>query len=230
MGNGRSSMIRIMIVDDQPLMRDGLASLLNLKDDIEVVATASDGQEAFEKAARLHPDLVLMDIRMPGVNGVEGTRLIHTHLPDIKVLMLTTFRDSELIFAALNEGASGYLLKDMPTDAIVQAIMTVHAGGVVLPQDLTRQVLAELRITKRLDENEQARAVPNKLDALTERELHVLRLLGRGLSNKEIAEELVITEGTVKNHVSNIIGKLELRDRTQAAIFAVRYGITTFDT
>jgi RNA polymerase sigma factor (sigma-70 family) len=223
-------MIRIMIVDDQPLMRDGLASLLNLKDDIEVVATASDGQEAFEKAARLHPDLVLMDIRMPGVNGVEGTRLIHTHLPDIKVLMLTTFRDSELIFAALNEGASGYLLKDMPTDAIVQAIMTVHAGGVVLPQELTRQVLAELRITKRLDENEQARAVPNKLDALTERELHVLRLLGRGLSNKEIAEELVITEGTVKNHVSNIIGKLELRDRTQAAIFAVRYGITTFDT
>lgn len=223
-------MIRIMIVDDQPLMRDGLASLLNLKDDIEVVATASDGQEAFEKAARLRPDLVLMDIRMPGVNGVEGTRLIHTHLPDIKVLMLTTFRDSELIFAALNEGASGYLLKDMPTDAIVQAIMTVHAGGVVLPQDLTRQVLAELRITKRLDENEQARAVPNKLDALTERELHVLRLLGRGLSNKEIAEELVITEGTVKNHVSNIISKLELRDRTQAAIFAVRYGITTFDT
>ena len=223
-------MIRIMIVDDQPLMCDGLASLLNLKDDIEVVATASDGQEAFEKAARLHPDLVLMDIRMPGVNGVEGTRLIHTHLPDIKVLMLTTFRDSELIFAALNEGASGYLLKDMPTDAIVQAIMTVHAGGVVLPQDLTRQVLAELRITKRLDENEQARAVPNKLDALTERELHVLRLLGRGLSNKEIAEELVITEGTVKNHVSNIIGKLELRDRTQAAIFAVRYGITTFNT
>ncbi|WP_077616157.1 response regulator [Caenibacillus caldisaponilyticus] len=223
-------MIRIMIVDDQPLMRDGLASLLNLKDDIEVVATASDGQEAFEKAARLRPDLVLMDIRMPGVNGVEGTRLIHTHLPDIKVLMLTTFRDSELIFAALNEGASGYLLKDMPTDAIVQAIMTVHAGGVVLPQELTRQVLAELRITKRLDENEQARAIPNQLDALTERELHVLRLLGRGLSNKEIAEELVITEGTVKNHVSNIISKLELRDRTQAAIFAVRYGITTFDT
>jgi DNA-binding NarL/FixJ family response regulator len=223
-------MIRVMIADDQPLMRDGLMSLLNLRDNLEVIATASDGQDAFEKASTLKPDIILMDIRMPGVNGVEGARLITSHLPDIKVLMLTTFNDSELIFDALNEGASGYLLKDMPTDTIVQAIMTVHGGGIVLPQELTHQVFKELRKTKQLDRDPSFLSLPKKLEDLTDREQRVLQLLGHGLNNKEIATTLFITEGTVKNHVSNIISKLELRDRTQAAIFAVRYGITTFDT
>lgn len=228
-------MIKIMVVDDQDLMREGLATILNLRPEIEVVGTASDGQGAFEKASELKPDLVLMDIRMPGTNGVDGTRLITQHLPGVKVLILTTFKDSELIFEALEEGASGYLLKDMPTDMIVQAIMTVQSGGVVLPKDLTSQVLKELRRTQQL---EQA-AVETKVQApshnlplheLTERELEVLTQLGYGLSNKEIGEKLFITEGTVKNHVSNLISKLDLRDRTQAAIFAVRYGISTFDT
>ena len=223
-------MIRVIIADDQPLMRDGLMSLLNLRESIEVIGTASDGREAFEKATALKPDIILMDIRMPGVNGVEGARLFASHLPDIKVLMLTTFNDSELIFDALNEGASGYLLKDMPTDTIVQAIMTVHAGGIVLPQELTHQVFKELRKTKKIDHDPSLLNLPKKLEELTEREQRVLQLLGRGLNNKEMAKTLFITEGTVKNHVSNIISKLELRDRTQAAIFAVRYGITTFDT
>lgn len=223
--------IKIMIADDQALMRDGLASILSLKEDLEVVGTASDGQEAYERARELQPDIVLMDIRMPNTNGVEGTKRIRTDLPHIKVLMLTTFKDSELIFEALEEGASGYLLKDMPTDAIVQAIKTVHSGGVVLPEDLTSQILMEMKKGNQLQETTRKEPVHTfSSELLTEREWEVLEQLGKGLNNKEISESLFITEGTVKNHVSNIINKLEIRDRTQAAIFAVRHGITKFDT
>ncbi|MEH6889088.1 response regulator transcription factor [Bacillus sp. JJ864] len=219
-------MIRIMIVDDQSLVRDGLAMLLNLRPELEVAGTASDGEEAVQNAEHLQPEIILMDIRMPHTNGVEGTRLIRERFPHIKVLMLTTFNDSELIFAALEQGASGYLLKDMETDTIVQAILTVHAGGVVLPQDMTAEIVKELKRTK-VDSIAEQHA-PKQIEQLTEREVEVLRELGYGLNNKEIAEKLFITEGTVKNHVSNIISKLELRDRTQAAIFAVRYGVTAY--
>ncbi|MBS4179176.1 response regulator [Lederbergia citrea] len=218
-------MIRILIVDDQELMRDGLATILNLKAEIDVVGVASNGKEAFEKATRLRPDIVLMDIRMPIANGVEGTKLITSSLPETKVLMLTTFNDSAFIFEALEEGASGYLLKDMPTDAIVQAIMTVQSGGMVLPRELTAEIVKEMRKNQVTDHETK---VPKLINDLTERELEVLNKLGLGLNNKEIATELFITEGTVKNHVSNLISKLELRDRTQAAIFAVRYHISTF--
>lgn len=229
-------MIRVMVVDDQQLMRDGLTTILNLKEQIEVVGTAADGAEAFERAKQLLPDLVLMDIRMPGVDGVQGTRLIRGQLPDTKVLILTTFNDSELIFDALNEGASGYLLKDMSAETIVQAIMTVLAGGVVLPPDITAQIVAELRHARGkssgnvLEDRAQIDWQAELPEKLTDREIDVLRLLGYGLNNREIADQLVITEGTVKNHVSNIITKLGLRDRTQAAIYAVRQGITTYDT
>jgi DNA-binding NarL/FixJ family response regulator len=228
-------MIRVVVVDDQKLMRDGLSTILDLEDDLEVVGTASDGQQALEVAQEQKPDLVLMDIRMPGVDGVEGTRLIREQLPETKVLILTTFNDTDLIFDALNQGASGYLLKDMPTEAIVQAILTVHSGGIVLPPESTAQFLEELRRIKghTVATAPQAEAgqpaLPPMVEELTEREYEVLHLLGRGLNNKEIAEMLVITEGTTKNHVSNIIAKLSLRDRTQAALFAVRYGITGFD-
>jgi len=219
-------MIKIIIVDDQPLVREGLGTLLNLRPEIEVVGMASDGNEAITLAIDKKPDLILMDIRMPNMNGVEGTRVLRERLPEIKVLMLTTFNDSELIYDALQEGACGYLLKDMSTDTIVQSIMTVYHGGVVLPKDFTNQVLAEKRKTSSV--NERTEEVPNLIKELTDRELEVLKLLGLGLNNKEIANTLYITEGTVKNHVSNIIQKLTIRDRTQAAIFAVRYGITTF--
>ncbi|WP_421383224.1 response regulator [Bacillus salacetis] len=218
-------MVRILIADDQELMRDGLATILNLRPELEVAGVASNGQEAFEKAGQIHPDIVLMDIRMPVSNGVEGTKRITSAYPDIKVLMLTTFNDSELIFEALEEGASGYLLKDMPTDAIVQAIMTVQSGGMVLPKELTADIVREMR---RNQSEDQSHEVPEILKELTEREMEVLNQLGLGLNNKEIAKELYISEGTVKNHVSNLISKLQLRDRTQAAIFAVRYNITTF--
>ncbi|MGG0669123.1 response regulator [Sporosarcina koreensis] len=217
-------MIKIMIVDDQPLVREGLSTLLGLRPGIEVVGMASDGKEALHKTADFFPDIVLMDIRMPGVNGVEGTRLLKDNFPDVKVLILTTFNDSEYIFDALEEGASGYLLKDMPTDTIVQAILTVHHGGVVLPKEFTSQVLAELRIKSQ----HSTVNMPERIEDLSDREVEVLTRLGEGLNNKEIAEALFITEGTVKNHVSNVIQKLGLRDRTQAAIYAVRHGITTF--
>ncbi len=224
MGNRGSVMIRIMIVDDQSLIRDGLAMILNLRPELEVVGTASDGDEVVQKVKQLQPEIILMDIRMPRMNGVEGTRLVREKFPYIKVLMLTTFSDSELIFEALEQGASGYLLKDMETDAIAQAILTVHSGGVVLPQDITAQIIEELKKTKVAVECNP----PEQLKQLTEREVDVLRAIGLGLNNKEIAEKLFITEGTVKNHVSNLISKLELRDRTQAAIYAVRYGVTMY--
>ncbi|WP_088293669.1 response regulator [Bacillus mycoides] len=217
-------MIRIMIVDDQSLIRDGLAMILNLRPELEVVGTASDGDEVVQKVKQLQPEIILMDIRMPRMNGVEGTRLVREKFPYIKVLMLTTFSDSELIFEALEQGASGYLLKDMETDAIAQAILTVHSGGVVLPQDITAQIIEELKKTKVAVECNP----PEQLKQLTEREVDVLRAIGLGLNNKEIAEKLFITEGTVKNHVSNLISELELRDRTQAAIYAVRYGVTMY--
>ncbi|MBB4826781.1 DNA-binding NarL/FixJ family response regulator [Sporosarcina luteola] len=221
-------MINVLIVDDQPLIREGLSSLLNLQEDIHIAGTAVEGADALVQASRLEPDIVLMDIRMPGVNGVEGTKLLREKMPHIKVLILTTFNDSELIFDALEEGASGYLLKDMPTETIAKAISTVYHGGVVLPKDFTAHLLAEGRTkqTERLATG--ASEPPQGLSELTIREQEVLQYLGKGLNNKEVAEGLFITEGTVKNHVSNIIHKLGLRDRTQAAIFAVRYGITTF--
>ncbi|MGE7765197.1 response regulator [Peribacillus sp. NPDC096540] len=217
-------MITVLIVDDQPLIREGLAALLNLRSEIEVIGMESNGLAAYESSLEMEPDIVLMDIRMPGTNGVEGTRLITSQLPNTKVLMLTTFQDSELIFSALEEGASGYLLKDMSADMITNAIKTVQSGGVVLPPEITAQMLQEL---KRKRETKVS-IKPAVLKNLTKREYDVLRNLGYGKNNKEIAATLSITEGTVKNHVSNIISKLELRDRTQAAVFAVRYRITTF--
>ncbi|MGE6377640.1 response regulator [Peribacillus muralis] len=217
-------MITVLIADDQSLIREGLAALLNLRPELDVIGLASDGMEAYEISLEIQPDIVLMDIRMPGTNGVEGTRLIASQLPKTKVLVLTTFQDSELIFSALEEGASGYLLKDMSADMITNAIKTVQSGGMVLPPEVTIHMLQELKRNKETRVNIQ----PAVLRELTKREHDVLRNLGYGKSNKEIAAALSITEGTVKNHVSNIISKLELRDRTQAAVFAVRYRITTF--
>ncbi|OZI13578.1 DNA-binding response regulator [Bacillaceae bacterium SAS-127] len=222
-------MIRIMIVDDQSLIRDGLCSNLNRRKEIEVVDTAKDGEEAVQRAVESKPDLVLMDIRMPTVDGVEGMKLIKKHIPEIKVVMLTTFNDKEWITEALEEGASGYLLKDMPTDAIVQAMMTVHQGGIVLPQQFTQPMLEALR-QRRVHNEKEASDIAQQMKQLTARETEVLKELGLGKNNREIADALVITEGTVKNHISNVIQKLELRDRTQAAVLAIRSGLVTFPT
>ncbi|CAH1210829.1 Transcriptional regulatory protein LnrK [Paenibacillus allorhizoplanae] len=218
--------MRILIVDDQRLMRDGLATIISLEPGMEVVGTAEDGRDAFAKVVQLQPDVVLMDIQMPGMDGVESTELILKHYPETKVLILTTFDDAELIMKVLEKGVHGYLLKDMPSEAIISAIQTVFNGGTVLQHDITSMLLKELiTMSDRLPNQAHilSNAEPEQLSQLTDREKDVLALLGRGLNNKEIAGMLYLTEGTVKNHVSSLIAKLGLRDRTQVALFAVRH-------
>nr|WP_275901687.1 response regulator transcription factor [Paenibacillus sp. SYP-B3998] len=215
-----------MVVDDQRLMREGLATIIGLEAGMEVIGTAVDGRDAYTKALEWRPDVVLMDIRMPGMDGVEGAELILKHLPETKVLILTTFDDAELILRVLEKGVHGYLLKDMPSEAIVSAIQTVYNGGTVLQPDITVTLMNELKKMSEWNPDKAhplSRTEPVGLGLLTEREKEVLALLGQGLNNKEIAGFLVITEGTVKNHVSNLIAKLGLRDRTQAAVFSVRH-------
>lgn len=218
--------MKILIVDDQRLMREGLATIIGLEPGMDVVGTAEDGRDAYAKVIEWQPDVVLMDIRMPGMDGVEGAQLILKHFPETKILILTTFDDAELILSVLEIGVHGYLLKDMPSEAIISAIHTVYNGGTVLQQDITAMLLKELRkMPDRSADQEHplSKTEPDELRLLTEREKDVLALLGRGLNNKEIAGLLYVTEGTVKNHVSNLIAKLTLRDRTQVALFAVRH-------
>ncbi|NQX58702.1 response regulator transcription factor [Paenibacillus qinlingensis] len=218
--------MRILIVDDQRLMRDGLATIISLELGMEVVGTAEDGRDAFAKVVELQPDVVLMDIQMPGMDGVEGTELILKHYPETKVLILTTFDDAELIMKVLEKGVHGYLLKDMPSEAIISSIQTVYNGGTVLQHDITSMLLKELIAKSDRLPNQTpvlGNPEPEQLSQLTDREKDVLALLGRGLNNKEIAGMLYLTEGTVKNHVSSLIAKLGLRDRTQVALFAVRH-------
>ncbi|WP_246426683.1 response regulator [Paenibacillus rhizosphaerae] len=220
--------LKILIVDDQRLMREGLATIIGLEDGMEVVGTAVDGRDAYNQVVELRPDVVLMDIRMPGIDGVAGSELILRHVPDTKVLILTTFDDAELILQALEKGVQGYLLKDLPSEAIVSAIHTVYNGGTVLQPDITAMLLREMKKMADRDPDMTRPLPPDTPDALaslTDREKEVLALLGQGFNNKEMAEALTITEGTVKNHVSNLIAKLELRDRTQAAVYAVRHSI-----
>lgn len=217
-------MIRLVIADDQRLMREGLTMIFDLEDDLEVVGSAANGQEAVELVKQHHPDVVLMDIRMPVMDGVEGTKQILAIAPETKILMLTTFNDKELIFSALENGAKGYLLKDMPSEAITQAIHTVYRGGVVMQTDVTKNILHELRRQK-YNQRQLENQYTEKLSLLSTREKEVLSLLGQGYNNKEIAERLYISEGTAKNHISAIIRKLDLRDRTQAALFSLKAGI-----
>lgn len=220
--------MRILIADDQRLMREGLATIIGLEPGMEVIGTAVDGRDAYAKALEWRPDVVLMDIRMPGMDGVEGSELILKNLPETKVLILTTFDDAELILQVLEKGVHGYLLKDMPSEAIVSAVHTIYNGGTVLQPEITATLLNELkRMSEWNPDNTDPLSInePVGMGSLTEREKEVLALLGKGLNNKEIAGILIITEGTVKNHVSNLIAKLGLRDRTQAAVFSVRHQI-----
>ncbi|MFE4709240.1 response regulator [Paenibacillus sp. NPDC056722] len=206
-------------------MREGLATILNLEPGMEVVGTAIDGRDAYAKVTELRPDIVLMDIRMPGMDGVEGSELILRHFPETKVLILTTFDDAELILQVLEKGVHGYLLKDMPSEAIVSAIQTIYNGGTVLQPDITAMLLKELNKIQAVPSMQPPLLNANAnelLESLTDREKEILALLGQGLNNKEIAGQLLISEGTVKNHVSSLMAKLGLRDRTQAAVFSVR--------
>ncbi|MEJ5198575.1 MAG: response regulator transcription factor [Anaerolineae bacterium] len=211
--------IRVLVVDDQRLVREGIASLLGLQEGITVVGTAVDGQEAVEKAAALTPDVVLMDVRMPVMDGIAATALIRRTLPDCRVLMLTTFDDEEYIIRSLQAGAMGYLLKDIPADDLAQAIRLTFAGIYQLAPSVAGKLVGRLGAPNR------AEPVVAPPADLTERERAVLRLLARGATNREIADALMVSEGTVKNHVSNILSRLGLRDRVQAAIYAYDHGL-----
>lgn len=216
-----SDLIRVLLVDDQKLMREGLRILLELEEDLTVVAEAGDGAAALTAYAESQPDVVLMDIRMPGMDGVETTWRLRQGWPQARVIILTTFDDDEYVFEGLRAGAMGYLLKDVSGRDLAQAIRSVAAGGALIEPSVARKVLSEF-----------ARLVPpaRPLDAglpepLTEREGQVLALLAQGLTNKEIALRLALAEGTVKNNVTVILQKLGVHDRTQAALRARQLGI-----
>jgi DNA-binding NarL/FixJ family response regulator len=211
------SRLRIVIADDQPMMRAGFKAVLEATGTIEVVAEASSGEEAIQAANQHSPDVVLMDIEMPGMDGIEATR----RLPRQRVLILTTFGLDEYIVDALRAGASGFLLKDAPTEDVVKAVRAVAAGDAVLSPAVTRQLLDQ--VGRRLPA--PVTRTPDSLGELTEREGEVLRMLAAGLSNAEVAEAMFLSEATVKSHVSNLLGKLGLRDRVQAVIYAYETGL-----
>jgi DNA-binding NarL/FixJ family response regulator len=210
-------MIRILIADDQDLIRTGFRLFLSTQDGLEVVGEAADGHEAVRLARELAPDVVLMDIRMPRMDGIEATREL---AGATRVLVLTTFDLDEYVFGALRAGAAGFLLKDAPRERLVEAIRVVHAGDALLSPSVTRRLIEDFA-----HRSDPLPADQQLLERLTPREREVLALVGAGLSNREIAERLVVTEATVKSHVGSLLFKLDLRDRVQAVVFAYEHGI-----
>ena len=218
-------MIRVLIADDQELIRQSLSFVLDAQADIEMVGTASNGREAIELARKEKPDVVLMDIRMPEVDGVECTRLIKSAYPQIKVIILTTFDDDEYVFGALRYGASGYLLKGVSVKELADAVREVVRGGSIIMPGVASKAL---EMFARMARGNMQIAVDEKQTAdLQENEWRVIREVGCGKSNKEIAAALCLSEGTVRNYLSSVMSKLDLRDRTQLAIWAVQSGVTT---
>jgi len=215
--------IRVLIADDQTLVRDGLRALVDLEDDMEVVAEANDGESAIMLARQWRPDVVLMDVRMPGVDGIESTRRIVTRGDAPKVLVLTMFNRDEYVFHALRAGASGFLLKDVRGGQLTRAIRAVAAGDSLVDPAITRRLIEE-RVTAERRPNPDR--VP-QIGTLTQRELDVLQRVARGLSNAEIAADLVVGEATVKTHVAHILAKLGVRDRVQAVVAAYEAGVVT---
>jgi DNA-binding NarL/FixJ family response regulator len=212
--------IRVLVVDDQTVVREGLETILGLSPGIEVVGAAADGVEAVRLVAARQPDIVLMDLRMPRLDGVEATRRITRDFPATRVVVLTTYADDESIFGALEAGALGYLTKDAGAQEIQRAIQIVHGGEALLDPAV------QLRVIRALSRDVRApRREPALPDDLTPREAEVLRLIAEGLNNREIAERLVVTEATVKTHINNIFGKAGLRDRAQAVVYAIRHGL-----
>jgi len=205
--------LKILIVDDDALIRDSLKILLGLEDDIEVVGSASNGQEAFDLVREKGPDIVLMDIRMPIMDGVLGTKLIKENFRDIKVVILTTFKDDEYIKEAVKNGAEGYILKNQSSDSIVEGLRAVYKGNTVFEKDVVNVITS-------MFENKKKKK-PEDFN-LTEREVEILTLLSEGLSNKEIAEKMFLSDGTVRNYITTLLEKLQLRDRTQLAIFYLK--------
>ncbi len=217
--------VRVLLVDDHDLVRTGFRTILESEPGIEVVGEARDGAEAIEQVAALHPDVVCMDVQMPGMDGLEATRRIIAARdarpgPAVGVLVLTTFDRDDYLFSALDAGASGFLLKNASPEKLVEAVLVVAQGDALLAPDVTRRVIERAAVVR-----EPSAARDARLDDLTERETEVLRLLARGLSNAEIARELWLGEATVKTHVSKVLLKLSLRDRVHAVVFAYENGV-----
>jgi DNA-binding NarL/FixJ family response regulator len=205
--------IKVMIVDDQPIVRDGIKMVLSLSNDIDIVMTASNGEEAFDACGKTSIDVILMDIRMPVMDGVKATKLIKEKYSDIKIVILTTFNDDEFIFEALKNGASSYLLKDIASEEIINTIKVINAGGTVLHNNIASR-LVNMAISPQASEQ-----------ILTQREEEIAKLVAEGISNRDIAKRLFISEGTVKNHITNILSKLGLSHRTQIAVYVFENNI-----
>jgi DNA-binding NarL/FixJ family response regulator len=216
--------IRVLVADDQPIVRSGFQTILDAQPDVTVVGEAADGRQAVDLARELRPDVELMDVRMPHLDGIAATRLLAgPEVADpVRVLMLTTFDLDEYVYEALRAGASGFLLKDVTRDELVRAVRVVAAGDALLAPAVTRRLIAEF-----LERPTASKADPGRLDVLTPRERDVLLLVARGLTNAEIARELIVGEATVKSHVAHVLMKLDLRDRIQAVILAYEIGIVT---
>ncbi len=213
-------MTRVLIADDEHLMRAGLIELLTADAGIEIVGQASTGREAIEQARQLAPDVVLMDVRMPDLDGIAATRELSQAVPDVRVLILTTFEQDDYIFGALRAGASGFLLKRTRPEELIAAVHTIAAGDALLSPSVTRRVIERMAQQPTPEMADQAR-----LDELTPREREVLGLIARGLSNREIANSLVVEESTIRTHVKRVLAKLDLRDRVQAVIYAYESGL-----
>ena|SRR5215469_287639 len=218
--------IRTIIVDDHALFRRGLEMVLEGEPDIELVGQASDGTEAVEKAAESLPDIVLMDIRMPRSNGIEACRAVKEAAPSAKIVILTISDEEEDLFEAIRAGASGYLLKDIPLDEVADTVRAVHGGQSLINPSMAGKLLTEFAALARRDDEERAQEVP--APRLTEREMQVLKLVARGMNNRDIAKELFISENTVKNHVRNILEKLQIHSRMEAVMVAVREKLIEF--
>ncbi len=212
--------IKIMIVDDHALMREGLTKILEMEDNLEVVIRAANGNEAIDYIEKNSVDIVLLDINMPNMNGIETLKKMKQMQPEIKIIMLTVYDTREYLIETLNLGANGYMLKDAETDSLIKAIETVYNGGSYIHPNLAGELFKEI------NRQRVSRNIKSGVDALTRREYEVLLLIAEGMSNKDISEHLIISEKTVKNHVSSILRKLELQDRTQAAIFAIKQKLT----
>ena len=220
--------IRVLVVDDHAIVRHGLCRLIELQDDMDVVGEGANGVEAVALAARLNPDVILLDLLMPQMDGVEATRRILERSPQSRVLILTSFGEDDKVFPAIRAGAQGYLLKDIQPRQLVQSVRETYQGKAQLHPDITRRLMDAVSGEVPLEPAKPA--PPSKdLEGLTGREREVLGLIARGLSNREIAEQMVISEKTVKTHVSNLLDKLDLEDRTRAAIWALKHGLGSED-
>lgn len=211
-------MIKVMIVDDQALIREGLQMILSLYNDIDIVGEAFNGQHALDIIKNINPDVVLMDIRMPIMDGVEATKIIKEKYPHIKVIILTTFNEDEYIFEGLKNGADGYILKDIKSEEIVKAIKEAYKGNVLLQPEVAKKVVKSFNNLNKNNKTTKQAEFEELLKDLTQREIEIAKLIAEGKSNKEISRELFITEGTVKNHLTKILNKLELKNRTQLAL------------